>query len=611
LKEIIKNHTHAVFIKEKLMAFDGVVIANVVYELKNTLLGGRISKIAQPEKDELILTVKGQAREQYKLLLCADAGLPLVYLTENSKQNPLTAPNFCMLLRKHLSGAKILEITQPGLERIINFKLEHLDEMGDLCIKYLIIELMGKHSNIIFCDENMTIIDSIKRINQFISSVREVLPGRAYFIPATTQKYDPLTIDYDMFENSVLKKPFPIGKTIYTSLTGISPLLANELCFRASLDASESAPSLNNFEGLHLFRNLKRMMEEIKAGHFTANIVSEDKKPVEFSSVPLTCYADHEVHPFDSVSAMLEHYYAAKSSLTRIRQKSADLRKILSNSIERESKKYDLQQKQLKSTEKRDKFKVYGELITAYGYGLEPGTKVLKALNYYNNQEIEIPLDPMLTPLENAKHYFEKYNKLKRTYEALTELIQQTGNDLTYLESIRTALAIATDENDLSDLKRELTECGYIRQKFSNRVKSSPSGKKAVQKKPSAKSKPFHYISSDGYHMYVGKNNYQNDELTFQLADGGDWWFHAKKTPGSHVIVKTGGNELPDTTFEEAGRLAAYYSGARNADKVEIDYTLKKNVKKPSGGKPGFVVYYTNYSMVASTDISGIAPVLS
>ncbi|MDF2941681.1 MAG: hypothetical protein K0S01_539 [Herbinix sp.] len=588
------------------MAFDGVVIANVIHELRETLLGGRINKIAQPEKDELILTVKGQIREQYKLLLSAGAGLPLIYLTENTKPSPMTAPNFCMLLRKHLNGARILDISQPGLERIINFKLEHLDEMGDLRIKYLIIELMGKHSNIIFCDEDMTIIDSIKRINQFVSSVREVLPGREYFIPATTEKFDPLTITYETFQETVLKKPQPIGKALYNSLTGLSPLLANELCCRASIDAGDPTEALSEAAGIHLYKNFERLMDQVKSASFTPNIVSLDGVPVEFSSVALTCYANHEVQDFKSISSLLEEFYAAKNAVTRIRQKSVDLRKVVSNAIDRASKKYDLQLKQLKDTDKRDKFKVYGELITAYGYGLVPGAKVLTTINYYDNEEISIPLDPTITPMENAKHYFEKYNKLKRTYDALTLQVQDTGDELTHLESIKTALDIATEEDDLTQLKHELTEYGYIKRKFTSGSKQE---RKANSKKSSVKSKPFHYISSDGYHMYVGKNNYQNDELTFQFAEAGDWWFHAKKIAGSHVIVKAGGIELPDKTYEEAARLAAFYSSARDADKVEIDYTLKKNVKKPGGGKPGFVVYYTNYSLVSTTDISGIVQV--
>ncbi len=589
------------------MALDGIVIADVVHELREALLGGRINKIAQPEKDELLLTIKGQAREPYKLLLSAGAGLPLIYLTENNKPSPLTAPNFCMLLRKHLNSAKLLDITQPGLERIINFKIEHMDELGDLKIKYLIVELMGKHSNIIFCDENLVILDSIKRINQFISSVREVLPGRNYFIPETIEKLDPLTADYDAFRSGVLNKPMPIGKALYTGLTGISPLIANEICCRATIDAGEATSALSEAAGLHLFRNFERLMEEVKEHRFQPNIVLQSGSPAEFSSVSLTCYEGYEVQAYTSVSAMLEAYYSRKNTITRNRQKSADLRKVVSNAIERAGKKYDLQLKQLKDTEKRDKFKVYGELITTYGYSLEPGARELKALNYYDNEEITIPLDPTLTPLENAKHYFDKYSKLKRTHEALTSLIKETSEELIHLDSIRTALDIASDENDLSELKRELAEFGYVKRKFTE--KSGRPDKKSNSKKASSKSKPLHYISSDGYHMYVGKNNFQNDELTFQVAEGGDWWFHAKKLPGSHVIVKVGGAELPDQTFEEAARLAAHYSGAGDAERVEIDYTLRKNVKKPSGGKPGFVVYYTNYSMVSGTDITGISQI--
>lgn len=584
------------------MAFDGVVIANIIKELRDTLLEGRINKIAQPEKDELILTIKGQAREQYKLFLSAGAGLPLIYLTENTKPSPLTAPNFCMLLRKHLNSARILDISQPGLERIINFKLEHLDEMGDLRIKYLIIELMGKHSNIIFCDEEMKIIDSIKRINQFVSSVREVLPGRPYFIPTTAEKLDPLSISHEEFRDAILSKPMPIGKAIYQGLTGISPLLANEICCRASLDAAAPTDSLSEAAGLHLYKNFERLMETVKEGAFSPNIVSKDGIPEEFSSVLLSCYAQHEVESFDSISALLETFYSEKNAHARIRQKSTDLRKVVSNAIERASKKYDLQLKQLKDTDKRDKFKIYGELITTYGYGLEPGAKVLNTVNYYNNEEISIPLDPTLSPMENAKNYFDKYNKLKRTYDALTNQLQETADELQHLESIKTALDIATDEEDLSVLKRELTEFGYIRKKFAN----APGRQDKKASKKGSKSKPFHYLSSDGFHIYVGKNNYQNDELTFQFAEGGDWWFHAKKIPGSHVIVKTGGRQIPDKTFEEAGRLAAYYSAAKGSDKVEIDYTIRKNVKKPGGGKPGFVVYNTNYSMISPTDISGI-----
>ncbi|QHQ62025.1 DUF814 domain-containing protein [Anaerocolumna sedimenticola] len=584
------------------MALDGLVISNLVYELKTKLIDGRISKISQPEKDELVLTIKNN-RDNYKLFLSANASLPLVYLTEENKQNPMTAPGFCMLLRKHLNSARILDITQPGLERILRFKIEHLNEMGDLCIKYLVLEVMGKHSNIIFLDDKDMIIDSIKHISHLVSSVREVLPGREYFLPLVGEKKDPLTINYEEFMEAVLVKPLPIGKAIYTSLTGFSPLMANEVCYRSSIDSEASTSSLSESEGLHLYKNLERLISDIKEHNYIPNIVLEEGVPIEFSCFPLSCYDGLDKKEFESISEVLESFYAAKNTVTRIRQKSVDLRKIVANAIERNTKKYELQLKQLKDTEKRDKYKVYGELINTYGYSLEPGAKSLTALNYYTNEEITIPLDSTITPAENAKHYFEKYNKLKRTYEALSNFIEETKMDLVHLDSIRTSLDIALAEEDLAQLKEELMEYGYMKRKYT-------AGKPGAKiKKQKITSKPFHYISSDGYHIYVGKNNYQNDELTFKFAVGADWWFHAKKIAGSHVIVQTGGNEIPDRTFEEAAKLAAYYSKGRDADKVEIDYTEKKNVKKPSGGKPGFVVYYTNYSMLVSPDISGIVQI--
>ena len=583
------------------MALDGLVISNVVYELKEKLVDGRITKISQPEKDELVLIIKNN-RANYKLFLSAGASLPLIYLTEESKQNPLTAPGFCMLLRKHLNSARILDIIQPGLERIVQIKIEHLNELGDLCVKYLIIELMGKHSNIIFCDDTMNIIDSIKHVSHLVSSVREVLPGREYFIPVSGDKQNPLTLTYEAFTEHVLKKPFPLGKAIYTALTGISPLIANEICYRASLDSEASTSSLSELEGVHLYKNFDRLIGDIREYKFQPNIVyDEDNSPVEFSCIPLTCYSNLTKLDYESISQVLETYYASKNAITRIRQKSVDLRKIVSNAIERNTKKYDLQLKQLKDTEKRDKYKVYGELINTYGYNLEPGAKSLTALNYYTNEEITIPLDPTLTAKENSLKYFEKYNKLKRTFDAVSSLIEETKIDLIHLDSIRTSLDIALAEDDLVELKEELMEYGYMKRKF---TPGKPGNK--GNKKQKVTSRPFHYLSSDGFHIYVGKNNYQNDELTFKFATGGDWWFHAKNIPGSHVVLQTEGKEIPDRTFEEAGRLAAFYSKGREGDKVEIDYTERKNVKKPAGGKPGFVVYYTNYSMMVSPDISDI-----
>ena len=578
------------------MAFDGITIAAMVQELHKNLDGGRFNKIAQPEADALMITGKG-ANGQRRLLVSASASLPLIYFTEKNKPSPLTAPNFCMLLRKHIGSARISRISQPGLERVVEFELEHLNEMGDPCKKILIVELMGKHSNIIFCDENRMILDSIKHVSSHMSSVREVLPGRPYFLPHTQEKTDPFTVSEDEFVNIVCKKPCNISKAVYSSLTGLSPLIAEEICYRASIDGNDPAQSLSETAAVHLYHTLKRLMEQVQEGNFTPNIIYRNEEPVEYAVLPLTQFGpEYHSESFESVSSMLENYYASKEILTRIRQKSSDLRRIVQTALERNRKKLILQQKQMKDTAKKDKYKIYGELINTYGYGLEEGCRSFKALNYYTNEEITIPLDPTMTPGENSKKYFDRYGKLKRTEEALTEQIADTESEIEHLESISNALDIARAESDLSQIKEELTEYGYIKKHYS--------GKKG--QKAQAKSKPFHYISSDGYDIYVGKNNFQNDELTFKQATGNDWWFHAKKMAGSHVVVKTKDGELPDRTFEEAGRLAAYYSKGRTAPKVEIDYIQKKHVKKPAGAKPGFVVYYTNYSLMAPPDITDI-----
>ncbi len=575
------------------MALDGIAVACIADELKHTILNGRIYKIAQPENDELLLTIK-TGNGQYRLLISAGASLPFIYLTETNKPSPLTAPNFCMLLRKHLQNGRITSIRQPGLERILMFDIEHLDELGDLCHKTLVVEIMGKHSNIIFLNDENLIIDSIKHISNAVSSVREVLPGRSYFIPQTQEKYDPLSITKETFQNSLSMKPMPVAKAIYTTLTGFSPVMAEELLFRASIDSALPANTLSTELVLHLYNHLKWMLEDITAGHFSPNIVLTNDVPVEFSALSLTQYKELPVITSSSISSILETYYARKNAVTRIRQKSSDLRRIVQTALERNVKKYDLQLKQLKDTEKKDKFKVYGELLNTYGYNLESGCCSFEADNYYTGERITIPLDNLLSASENAKHYFEKYNKLKRTEEAVTEQAAETKYEIEHLESISTSLDIALLEEDLAQIKEELIESGYIHRK-------GPSVKKGK-----ITSKPFHYVSSDGYDMYVGKNNYQNDELTFKFAVGNDWWFHAKGIPGSHVIVKTNGDTLPDKTFEEAGSLAAYYSKGREQAKVEIDYTEKKNIKKPNKSRPGFVVYYTNYSLVAIPDIKKI-----
>ena len=385
-------------------------------------------------------------------------------------------------------------------------------------------------------------------------------------------------------------------KAIYNSFTGISPVLAQELCFEAGVDSDLPTTVIEQTDFRSLYRAVNTLTDRITQGNFTPCIAYEGGRPIEFAAVPLTIYPEAALTPYESMSVLLETYYAQKNAVSRIRQKSADLRRIAQMLLERDVKKYDLQMKQMEDTAKRDTYRIYGELLNTYGYDAKPGARALEALNYYTNEMITIPLDPTLSATENAKRYFDKYGKLKRTFEALEELTVQVKAEIDHLETILSALDIAIREEDLVEIKEEMTQCGYIRRK-------GPVSAKKVK----VTSRPFHYVSSDGYDIYVGKNNFQNDELTFRFATGNDWWFHAKGMPGSHVVVKSKGpEELPDSTFEEAGRLAAYYSKGREQEKVEIDYIQKKHVKKPNGAKPGFVVYYTNYSLMISPDISGI-----
>lgn len=639
------------------MAFDGITIAAIRKELADTLINGRISKIAQPEPDELLLTIK-TPEGQYKLVLSANPSLPLAYLTDEGKVSPMTAPGFCMLLRKHIQNGRILSITQPDFERILVFEIEHLNELGDLCRKLLIVELMGKYSNIIFAtpEEDINessgsksatgikIIDSIKRISAAISSVREVLPGKDYFIPSAEGKVSPLTASRDDFFARVLCKHEACHKALLSSYNGVSPMIAHEIChmtegilanalaiantckendtFLASVEltdiSSKMASDLTDEEKDAFYNAFCSVFDNVRAESFSPVIYYENNVPKEYSCVAISSYEkrmttaasdtdsstndkvsgntsglENHATTYTSACALIRDYYSQKEKHSRSRQKSADLRKIVTTILERDIKKYDLQCRQIKDTEKMETYRIYGELLQTYGYSIEPGAKSATVDNYYTNEPITIPLDETKTPLENARRYFDKYGKCKRTKEALTELIIQVKDEITHLESILTALDIAEKEEDLNQIKEEMMEYGYIR-------------RKGGKQKQRFVSKPFHYISSDGFDIYVGKNNYQNDELTFKFATGNDWWFHAKGMAGSHVILKNDGHEIPDSTFEEAGRLAAHYSKGRGQEKVEIDYTPKKNIKKTPGGKPGFVIYHTNYSLNIDSDITGI-----
>ena len=450
---------------------------------------------------------------------------------------------------------------------------------------------MGKYSNIIFVDDSGKVLESIKHISGLVSSVREVLPGSDYFVPNTDGKLDPLKTCEEEFIDSALCKPTEAFKAIYTTYTGISPMMANEICDRAN--ATGSTSQLTDDDRHRLYEVFDGYMSMVKRGEYEPVMLYENGIPEDYCMLPVYSYPKESQKRMDNASGLIIAFYAEKDKVTRIRQKSVDLRKIVSTHLERDIKKYDLQLKQLKDTEKMDRYKVCGELLHTYGYSVEEGAKQVTVDNYYTGEKLTIPLDDTLTVMENATRYFDRYGKLKRTREALSELTVQVKNEIDHLESIMTALDIAEKEEDLNEIKRELIDSGFIK-------------KKGTVKKQRFVSRPFHFISSDGFHMYVGKNNYQNEELTFKVATGNDWWFHAKGIPGSHVIVKSENRELPDSTFEEAARLAAHYSKAAGQGQAEIDYIQKKHVKKSPGQPVGFVIYHTNYSMLIDTDISKI-----
>lgn len=644
------------------MAFDGITTACLCREFSDRLTGARIYKIAQTDRDELVLTLKPTAERgggQCRLYLSADASLPLAYFTSKTRQAPLQAPSFCMLLRKHLQNGRILSVTQPGLERILRFEVEHLDEMGDLCRHTLVIELMGKHSNIIFLKSSAEtgatnvpqsssygtpgseqIVDSIKHISALVSSVREVLPGRPYFIPDTRNKRNPMTETAEGFDALLRSQQMAPAKLLMSTYTGISTPMAEELCYRAALSNDRSASSMTTEDRASLWNVFNGLMLTVQNGCFAPCIyykLEEGRRgaPAGYAAVPMRVYADFsgrfEEARFESMSELLETFYAQKNEATRIRQKSADLRHIVQTILERDVHKYDLQLKQIRDTEKRDKYRIYGELLNAYGYSVPAGSKYCDLDNYYTGEKIRVPLDPTLSPMQNAKKYFDRYTKLKRTNEALTALTAEVKSEIDHLESIRTSLDLATNEGDLAQIRQELEDSGLVRRHGGGKSGgssgggksgsgrsgggSSGAGKSGGSKKGLARtpvSKPLHYISSDGYDIYVGKNNTQNDALTFHFADPDDIWLHANDMPGSHVILRSGGKrmeEIPDRAFEEAASLAAWYSAGREQGKVEIDYLLRRNVKKPAGAKPGFVVYYTNYSILARADIIGLQEV--
>ena len=583
------------------MALDGITTSAIVSELKAALLGGRIDKIHQPLADEIRMSIRGLGSGAKKIIISANSAHPRIHLTESSRENPMTAPLFCMVMRKHIAGGKIIDIVQPNFERIIILRIESANEMGDITTKNLILEIMGKHSNLILTDETGKILDSIKRVTHEKSSVREVLPGKEYVFPPSQDKKNPLLAEQADFLFSLhLQEGRRLQEFLYQTYTGISPVMAGEICTRAGLDASDSCQETTLENSERLFAAFEKTMQEVKAEDYYPAIYyqkenqKENNRIVDFAVLKMQQFQGLAAKPFPSVSALLEGFYQERDNAAHIRQKAQDMRKLVTNHIERCVKKKEIQLKTRRETKGMDLWKKKGELLTANIYAVPQGVTTFKTIDYYEESmpEIEIAIDPAKTPAENAQKYFAKYNKAKRTLAALEIQEKQNNEELAYLESVLNALENAKEDVDLSEIRTELAESGFIRRQAQK--KGQPKPKRA---------KPLRYISSDGYEILVGKSNLQNDELTLRTAEPTDLWMHTKDIPGSHVIIRTNGqSELPEATMEEAANLAAFYSKAKNSSMVPVDYTQRKNIKKPNGAKPGMVIYLTNKTIYITPD---------
>ena len=570
------------------MALDGLVIHSLAHELTTKLVGGKIDRVHQPENDELVLYIRNN-KENFKLVLSSSASNPRIYIANDyKKENPIKAPMFCMLFRKYIQGGIITEISQINFERIIKISVESFDELKEKTTKDIYIEIMGRHSNIILV-QNSKIIDSIKRIPPSVSRVRQLLPNMTYELPPAQDKINPIKgTSIKSFINILREFDGPIYKGIYSKFLGISPSVAKEICHRANLNPNDNGNDKTRDELSVLYRMFSDLFTNIKKDEYNPCIVIDENvdKVIDFSCINLSYLDGNKFIKNDSISQIIEDYYKTKDFKERVHQRTADLRKSISIKLERLYHKQKKIEKELRDADNADEFKVKGELLTSYIYMIQKGMESVEVANFYdpNYSNIRIALNKNLTPSENAQKYFKKYNKLKTAKIELTSQIAICNEEIEYLENIMLGIENCENLEELDDIKDELIKLGYAKAPFRYKAK----------KDIDPTTKPNQFTSSDGFKILVGKNNKQNDYLTLRIADPEDLWMHTKNIPGSHVIIKCAGKEVPDNTLLEAATLAAYFSKARLSSQVPVDYTMKKHVKKPSGSKPGMVIYETN-----------------
>lgn len=554
------------------MALDGIFLSTITSEIRNEIIDCKIDKINQPEKDELLISIRG--KKNIKLLISANATYPRIHLTDISKVNPMQPPMFCMVLRKYLTNGRIKNIYQLDSDRILCMDISNTDELGFDSVYTLIVEIMGRHSNItLIRARDHKIMDCIKHITPEINSFRTLLPGMEYKYPPKSEKLNSFNFSYDEVTARVKENNFILDKNfLFNVFTGFSKIISKDLFIRASFKEPVTIPSL-----LH---EVEELLNSLGNNKFHFVIYYDGNKPIDFYCYPLVNYEDSINKEFPTASKLLDSFYSEKDKQDRIKGRTQDIEKLISTNLDRCYKKVDILNSILEEAKEKDTYKIFGELLTANIYSIKLGDKNIKLWNYYSedNEYLDIKLEENLTPSENIQKYFKKYNKLKKSEISALEQIKHAEEEINYLTSVLNSISHINSYDEIHEIREELIEAGYIKFK-----------KTKIKNKPT---KPHHYISSNGLDIYVGKNNIQNDYLTLKFANKNDLWFHTKNIPGSHVIIR--GKNISESDIMEAAILAATFSKAQNSSNVPVDYTEIRNVKKPSGAKPGMVIYSTN-----------------
>jgi len=573
------------------MAFDGLTVCRLADELNKKLSDGRVEKVVQPEKDEINLVIRAKG-ENHRLLISAGSFAPRVHLTGTVKENPAVPPLFCMLLRKHIAGGRVVGFDQPDFERVLVMRIESRDEMGDLSIKSLYMEIMGRTSNIVLVDAGGKILGCAKNVDISMSEVRQVLTGLTYTLPPSQNKINPLLADKEQIFTAI-DRAIPADKAVLEGFTGISPLIAREIAHSYFFDSTQDLSMLDYNQKSafadHIYNWFKRFDNGDEGGWILTD--TQKKKTADFAPVDITQYGDYMAKErFDSVSQMIDAFYYQKDLNERAAQRKSNLSKFVNNNIARCQKKLSVLQRELQQAQGKEKYKICGDVLTANLYQLNEGETNVTLDNFYDGTQIQIELLPELTPSQNAQRYYNLYNKSKTAELRCAEQLELCRSELEYFESVLSLLEINNTEKELIEIREELAAAGYM-------VRRSVKGKKQPKK---TESKPLHFVTSEGIDVYVGKNNLQNDKLTMKTARNSDIWFHVKNYPGSHTILAAAGKEYTDASILEAAVIAAKHSKASSSSQVPVDYTFIKNVKKPNGAKPGFVIY-DNYNTVYVT----------